>query len=226
MIINPYRFAPTGVTFGNASRSFDGTNDYLTVADGSWIPTGAQTWCCWIKIDVIEVAIICAHWRSAGDQRSFQIYLDGSGKINSTVNGVGNAGANRTATSTSTVSTGTWYHVAAIFSPSTSLKIFIDGVEAGQTTSAIPSSVKDSTADIGFGAYADAGLFFDGNIADIRIYDADIGATEVANIASGIDYQTNLVGWWLTDSDDVDDYAGTNDGTNNGSTYSTDGPLD
>lgn len=33
--------------------------------------------------------------------------------------------------------------------------------------------------------------------------------------------------WWLTDNDDVLDYSGNgNHGTNNGSTYSTDGPFD
>ena len=229
MIINPHRFATTPSTafdgFGNASRSFDGVDDYVEIADNSDIPTGAQTWSCWVKIDVLEVAIFCAHWNSSTNQRSFQIYLDGSGKINVTVNHIGSGAGNKTVTSTSTVSTGTWYHITSVFSPSTHVKIFIDGIEDVEVTSGIPASVLDSTADIGIGAYADSSLHFDGNIADVRIYDTDLSSSDIADLYAGTDVQTNLVGWWLTDTDDVLDYAGTNDGTNNGSTYdNTDAP--
>jgi hypothetical protein len=227
-IINPYRFEEESATsfdgFGNRSRSFDGVSDYVSIADNADIPTGAQTWACWVKIDVIEVAIIFSHWKSENNQRSFQIYLDGSGKINATANATGQSSANRTATSTSTLSTGTWYHLATIFSPSTSLKVFINGVEAGQLTSNIPASVLDSTADIGIGAYADSSLHLKGNLADCRIYDTDLTSTDISDLYNGTNVTTNLVGHWLTDADNVLDAAGTNHGTNYGSKYSYDNP--
>ena len=226
-IINPHRFATSAQAFdgfGNASRSFNGTSDYVSIPDNADIPTGAQTWSCWVKIDVLEVAIFCAHWNSSGDQRSFQIYLDGSGKINVTVNPDGLAASNKTVTSTSTVSTRTWYHITGVFSPSTYVKIFIDGIEDVEVTSSIPASVLDSTADIGIGAYADSSLHFDGNIADVRIYDAELSASDIADLYAGTNVTTNLVGHWLKDTPSLLDHAGNNDATNYGSKFSYDNP--
>ena len=63
-----------------------------------------------------------------------------------------------------------------------------------------------------------------GRIADVRIYDAELTASQILDIYNGTTDRTNLIGQWLTNSDDVLDHAGTNDGTNVGSTYSTGSP--
>jgi hypothetical protein len=71
------------------------------------------------------------------------------------------------------------------------------------------------------------GNFLNGNLADLRFYDKELTSAEVSSIYSGTHVSDGLVGWWLLDSDDTNDYSGNGyDATNNGSTYSTDGPLD
>ncbi len=228
MIINPYRFAGVSLpTFGNASRDFDGTNDDITVSDPANFPTGAQTWCAWMKTDTLT-----------GDPRNILgKNVDGgqaSGRIR--VNNVNNKLQAYFSTNGSTlfsvsssnnsIDLNTWQHVAVEFSPSTHLKLYIDGIEDGSNTTSIPATIFDSTAPFCIGSLDNTQQYWNGHIADARIYDTNIGATQIANLAAGTDYQTNLVGWYLTDNDDVEDYAGDlGDGTDNGSTYSTDSPF-
>ena len=132
------------------------------------------------------------------------------------------------AVSTSTLNTTDWWHVCGVFRSSTDREIYINGTSEGtNTTNVLPNATIIDNACIGNRANTNNDQDFAGKIADVRVYDADIGATEIANLAAGTDYQTNLVGHWLLNSDDVLDYgSGGNDGTNDGSTYSTDGPLD
>lgn len=228
-IINSYRFAGLP-TFGNASRDFSGTGQYITVPDSASFPTGAQTWACWVKADAITGNhFLMSHYIGTGDQRSVLLYIQSNGSVKVNIAPAGSvSGLKDTITAASAITTGAWYHVAMEYVPSTHIKIFIDGSQAAINTGGIPSAAHDSTDDFSIGGATTGTALLNGKIADARIYDADIGATQIANLAAGTDYQTNLIGWWLTDTNDaVTDFAGTfADGTNNGTTYSTDGPLD
>ena len=214
------------VEFGSASRIFDGTSDYITVQDGSWIPTGAQTWACWIKPDADAIVTFFNHNVGTGNQRSVNIITYTGGVIYAQIspNGITTTDA---ASPSSTYVAGEWIHVAFTFAPSSStgLKLYINGsLETTSNVSSI-SSVHNSTADIGIGANGLGQAPFQGNICDCRIYDTDLTASQISDLYAGTDVQTNLVAHYLTDNDDVEDKAGTNDGTNFGSTYSYEAPL-
>ena len=229
MIINPYRFVSGDVTFGNASRAFDGTNDYLTVPDGSWIPTGAQTWCCWVKLDTTGTYSLFNH-NGGSPNKSLQILVVSGGTFRLQVsdNGTGSVNLN----STTTPTTGVWYHVAGVFDPdggANGRRIYVNGTQESAAL-ALYTSLNDTNQDIGIGANGAGDFKLDGKLADCRIYDADIGDSAIADLAAGTDYQTNLIGWWLTDNDDIDDYAtvphDASEAGGSASTYDTDGPLD
>ena len=68
--------------------------------------------------------------------------------------------------------------------------------------------------------------FAKGNIADVRIYNADIGSNNLSQLAQGKDIQNNLVGHWLKDTNDVIDHSvNSNDGDNGFEPeFSTDSP--
>ena len=228
MIINPYRFAAAGGgTFGNASRDFDGIDDKVTIAVDP-VDVVPLTMAAWVKMDTTTQ--VGGIWNIEGDSGS-----NNSGFGLLIVNGVLWAYAQSSsptlfdyAASTSTLNTTEWWHVCGVFRSSTDREIYINGTSEGtNTTSVTPVDTVIDNACIGNRANTNNDQDFAGLIADVRVYDADIGATEIANLAAGTDYQTNLVGHWLLNSDDVLDYgSGGNDGTNDGSTYSTDGPLD
>ena len=222
------------VEFGRASRSFDGVNDYVSIPDidesttnlsvALWLKTTDQDW----------VTTHFAHWRNQDNNRAWwigpsrtaetngkklMVYLSGGGAGNATI---------KRYYGTTDVSDGTWHHVAFTWDNGT-LKLFVDGSE--ETTTKVANdamtSIYNSDGDLTVGCTLVNDLpanFGSGGRADIRIYNSTLTATDISDLYAGTDVQTNLVGHWLTDNDDVEDKAGTNDGTNFGSTYSYDNP--
>ena len=223
-IFSPDNPSPA-ITFGRASRSFDGVGDYITAPDGSWLPTGTQTWACWVKRNNQGVYAIFNH-NSSAPNRSIQIVVTQNNTIQFQVSQDGTG--REDLASGSTLSQGEWYHVACVFNPSASSgqqrRIYINGtLDVNASTNY--TALHDTSEDVGMGANG-AGLFhLDGKLADCRIYDADLSSTDISDLYNGTNITTNLIGHWLTDNDDVNDYAGTNDGTNVGSTYSYDAPF-
>ena len=240
-VINPYRFggAPPSTDFGNASRDFDSAvPDYLTVADGAWIPTGAQTWMCWLKAETLLNAAVFNHNVGTGDNRSVAItaFADTSMSAFVSENGETALGgrAVNAVSSTGVYSTGTWVHVALVYTPNTAtdgLELFIDGVSSVTESTLNVDFLYDSTYDIGIGANGTGAAPFNGKMADCRIYDAVLTAANIADIVAGDAFsETNLIGWWLRNTDDLDDYAAVphdaTEGAGSSSAFDTDGPLD
>ena len=230
MIINSYRFAGAAFDgFGNASRDFNGTDQYIAIPDSASFPTGAQTLACWVYVDTLTNAAVFNHNVGTGDQRSIALTIFSDGKLLGSISSSGTAIPQKSAESAaSTIGTAEWIHIAMTFEPSTHVKCYKNGTEVGSNTDTIFGSIHNSTAAAGIGANGEGAAPFNGKICDCRWYDADIGQSNIADLANGVDYQTNLIGWWLDDTDDATtDHAGTfATATNNGSTYSTDGPAD
>lgn len=140
---------------------------------------------------------------------------------------ISSTGADQLSTSSAGgLTNATWTHVAVEYVPSTRLTVYKDGTLFNENTTGIYSALHNSTSPAAIGSYGAGTNKFNGKICDCRIYDAAIGSSKIAGLAAGTDYQTNLIGWWLDDTDDATtDHAGTfSTATNNGSTYSTDAP--
>ena len=125
-----------------------------------------------------------------------------------------------------------WFHYTAVVEP-TGITIYKDGLvqtlDATDDGDMSAVTMGDYGTDIDFYIGArnlngNADLKMNGNIADFRIYDSALSASDVTKIYNRTDDKSNIHAWYLTNSDDVLDHAGTNDGTNNGSTYSADSP--
>ena len=109
--------------FGNRSRSFDGVDDYVSIPDNTDIPTGAQTWACWVKFDDNNTfRDLMLHWAGSIDNASFGIVRNTNNKLRLYLDPDGLSSSSNTfvAGSTSLVK-GNWYHVAGVFVPSTSM---------------------------------------------------------------------------------------------------------
>ena len=225
-------------TFGATSRYFRGgatsNFDEVIVPDSPDFPTGAQTWSCWVKPERLSAhnsgqdmmtkwgaqgsnelsAILFLSNSFGGGQPQFYISSNGSNVFN--------------ASSSVSLTVDTWHHIVGVFTPSTSMQIYVDGVLTGSNTTSIPSAVHDSPADfvIGWRDFSFVATF-KGNIADCRIYDDALTPTQVSDLYNGLDLRNNLVGQWLINADDtVDHSTNSNNGKNIGqSFYSLDGPL-
>jgi hypothetical protein len=214
--------------FGNASRAFDGVDDYVEIADFAHSLSNL-TCMCWVKTSDTNFKSLFSHWDTNG-KRSWIMQLDSTGGLLCGVTESGGGGFKIYYTQSDTIADGTWHHCAFSFA-SNDLRLYIDGVritDLGNFGDATVINIYNTSSNILIGASLATGStasHVDGNIADCRIYDATLTQSQISDIYNGTDYQTDLVGWWLDDDDDVLDNAGTNDGTNNGSTYdNTDAP--
>ena len=215
------------VEFGKASRAFNGTSSSVDIPDNTDLPTGSQTWACWVKLDTVPNTIMdfMLHWAGGTSQASFALVkAQSTNKFAVYISSNGSSAAAISESVTVPVAN-TWYHVAAVYDASNSLKIYVNGTLENTNTTSIPASLHDSSAPLTFGNRSDQSFVLDGNLADCRIYDAALSGTDITALYNGTNVETNLIGHWLTNTDDVNDYAGSNDGTNNGSTYSFDNPL-
>jgi len=231
--------------FGTASRLFDGTDDTMSLGPisnnslNTLFDTSDTTFACWYYansagenglgtfFDFEYTAAddgAQAMFRSIdGDTNMFQVSVGSS-----TTNGVFKSANNA-------LPLNTWTHLAFTWS-ATNLNVssfYINGVAQGSfTTNTAANNPNESDLnELTIGNNVPHDRCFDGYLADVRFYDAALGSTEIQFLSNGIgyleDYQTNLVGWWFKNTDDLIDHSeNTNDGiTDGGSTFSTFSPL-
>lgn len=129
-----------------------------------------------------------------------------------------------------TLTTGTWFHVACVWTASTStVEFFINGSSIG-TATGTRTAIYDSASDFYIGRQqnvVDTGYFLDGRIDEIRVWNAVRSASQIlATYKTVIDTATNLVASWHLESSLVDGSGNGLTLTNNNTvTFSTDTPA-
>lgn len=186
--------------FGGSSILFDGTGDYLSVADSTdWDIPGNATVEFWFRTEV-----------ASGP--SFTIGIIGTGTFGSTAGWavghyLGNLSVRVNSTlysGSGTISTGAWYHVALVWNGA-SFKCYLNGAELySGTAAAIDTS---SALIVGNVSPVDASRYFQGYVDDIRItkgvarYTADFSASLPTEIIPSLTvlavggYSINLAGY-------------------------------
>lgn len=229
MILNPYRYAAAAPSspFGLASRDFDGINDYVETSYSGILGTSAHSICGWFKTLDVRTGtnnVLMSYGLTSARGHALSVYTTGGALAADYHGTVAYGGSN--------LNDGEWCHFA-ISVPSasnvTNLTIYVNGSSISLTTVRTDAINIQEGSAVNIGRYVFlANRHFDGNLADIRLYSRAITSSEAADLAAGTDIDdTGLEGWWLLNNDDVLDYSGNSrDGTNYGSTYSTDGPLD
>lgn len=212
VILNPYRYAGAGgPTFGNASREFNADHIVIDYPLASTDPCSLAFWLKLSSTAGLTRGVISISGSPTDTSPMILLqteprYVFGTGgfKFPSIIKDI-------------------WQHVTITYNGSSSWEWFLNSSSEGTATHA-------NNPDTDF-IYIGHGYAFELNggsrIADVRLYDSVISSGDISSIYSGTHVSSGLIGWWLTDNDDVLDYSGNgNDGTNNGSTYSTDGPFD
>lgn len=88
------------------------------------------------------------------------------------------------ARATTPLNAGQWYSLATVIDGSTdTLRFYVDGVEVGSTATALtPASITDQSLNtIGRSPWPDA--FFQGSVAQFRVYDRALSASEVSAVS-------------------------------------------
>lgn len=174
-VVSAYGNASLNTTtkkYGSASCHFDGSGDYLRVADSNDFSfAGDFTIEAWVYCeDLSSDRTIAGHWYAGNASYCSWIFrVTTAGKLSLSY-GIGGTNAGLTGTSV-TVSTGQWTHVAVSRS-GTTLKFFVDGVQDAASIT-LSGALNNCPASLDIGAVATETSggdgFFQGFIGDLRI---------------------------------------------------------
>lgn len=177
----------TAFSFIDNSMFFDGTNDYVDVAN-----TGTQfqfanttfTVSLWIKTSSSTGGVIVSKGATASTA-GWLFQFDAAGTVSGTTKGSdGTNTYNRT--STATVNNNTWKNIVAVYTTNTTtlgsntISIYVDGV-LSNGTGTLGGLVYATTADTIQIGRRPTGAYWSGSIANIQIYSRALTAAEILN---------------------------------------------
>ncbi len=180
------RFGNNGSPFGTTitdgkfgkSRGFDGTDDEVNMGTPSSLSiTGSLTVEAWVKTTGASTTTIAGNWKQNTPASSgFALFAQSGSTIQASIStGV----TSITRTSTRTINDNLWHHVAFVYDASgQTLKTYTDGQEdSGTLSGAVPASINSATVPFAIGslqatASTARGLFFPGNIDEVRVYNS------------------------------------------------------
>jgi len=201
----------TSYATNTKALDFDGSNDYVSVAHSSDLSiSGAMSITAWVNPDSLSGFPMFVSKR-ASSGHAYQFYSTGN-KLNYN-NGT-------IAQSSGTISTGAWTHIGVTFDGAGGVTFYINGSSAGTASAATTNPTNTQALDLG---RAYNGNYFNGKMDEVAFFNSELSAPTISNIYSNKLYP-EMVSFWRFE-DDVTDSVGSNDGTNNGATFTTDKPY-
>jgi hypothetical protein len=172
---------PTFNSGNGGSIVFDGSNDYVATNLGTLRSlTGTRsTLNIWFRtINSSARQVLLADWDSSGAQETARLEVSGfnisSNRVGGTINGVSNS---TPVQSTTSIQNNTWYWVTILYN-GTNTQLYLNGqLEQSLVTTERGS---DSTGNVVIGRAGNFNAFYwNGNIAQIQIYNRALSATEI-----------------------------------------------
>jgi hypothetical protein len=211
----------TADRFGNANSaySFNGSGNYIEIPNSasleSHATTQAYTQMCWMKITGMPAgfAPLIAKSNAAGSTFMYRMYADAN-NLTQTVNGYG-ISTDRSASFT--FSNNVWYQVATTYDGA-NMKFYVNGNLIG--TSAIAVSINANSLPLVLGAdFPGSAEYFQGAMDEVKIYNTALSPTQIQQEYTS-SAQTLIAHYPFTGN--ANDAIGTNHGTLNGATLTTD----
>jgi len=173
----------TDCTVNQAGRvgkaySFNGSSSKLLPGTNSIGTNDSVTVCAWIKITTTGGLIF-----SRGSDNyapGWSIYLDAyaGGVAAFAVVTTSLGAAQHTASGSTTLSAGTWYHVAGVWNAGVDVRFYLNGVHEA-TASTAATSLRTSAYGLGFGYFEQGPYYFDGLIDEGMVWNRALSASEV-----------------------------------------------
>jgi hypothetical protein len=158
--------------FGSA-LSFDGVNDWVTVADAAGLDlTTGMTIEAWVN------PTNNSGWRTmlmkeAPGGLAYVLYASDGVRPNTAVN---TGGADLDLSNGTALPLNTWSHLAATYD-GTSLRLFVNGAQVG--IRGVTGSIRNTTGALRIGGNSVWGEYFAGRIDEVRVYNRALSPTEI-----------------------------------------------
>jgi len=169
-------YTPSGQ---GCSLEFDGADDYVDAGSGTNLTmTNAFTYEAWFKAnDVTTYRVFLALGVGGGVVNTGDVRVS-AGKVNAYWHGSGGVYGGKLGSTTLT--TGTWYHVVVVVVSGQYPVIYLNGVSEGTTIGTAQTFAGTGwKAWIGKTLYADAAKPFSGLIDEVRIYATALTSTQI-----------------------------------------------
>lgn len=219
----------------NNALLFDGVNDYVSIPGHESLDiTGALT----IEAHIFKTAnptnkrgIVGKWWNYTDYQeaRSYDLLEEGDDsqyKLSFSVSNDGSydSGRYNTVYGTTVLELNTWYHVAAVFVPGTSITLYVNGIKDTELTSGVIGFIySNHDAPLAIGATYDPTVstrLFAGCIDEVRIWNVARSEAEIQNnmYRELTSLPSELVGYWklngiAPEQTAKDETSNQNDGT-------------
>ena len=174
---------PTPPSFTNTySLAFDGVDDYVSMGNPTELQiTGELTLSCWVKISGSTGSNQALIYKdAAGAARSYKLQLQSSTNLANFT--IFNGGTAFHTYSTSTINDGNWHHIVAVYTPSTSVVIYVDGVAETTNTSSVPASIDNDPAPFELGRRADGVFYLQGSLDEVAVFNTALTSENVTSI--------------------------------------------
>jgi hypothetical protein len=206
---------------------FDGVDDYVDLGnDSSLKPPLPVTLSAWIWFSQNDATLISLDDCS---DKYYGVTLNIKGVLSvgfGDGNGWGSSNYRRSKQGTTALNPNTWYHVAAVVRGATDMSLYVNGADDGGTYSGTGGSLAYSSGNASIATAHSAGIYFNGKIDDVRVYERALSAEEIQEL-----YPEGLSGpiahWKFDEGSGTTAYdsAGGNHGTIYGAGW-TDGQID
>jgi hypothetical protein len=167
---------PTYSSSNGGSLVFDGTDDFIDfTSDSNLFPTSGLTISSWFKTTVADRWVVNRTSSPSGIYPSDGYYLIGeiAGTMLFGVNAIG-------VSTPSVITTGTWINMVGTWTPSTSILLYQNGIQVASNTTSIPASIINPSVVIEIGRRPGGPDYWDGNLAQVSIYNRALTASEVS----------------------------------------------
>jgi hypothetical protein len=162
---------------------FNGSNQYLSTASAP-VTAMPLTMACWHRPAQTAAARAILSISTTGGTGRFQISQLVS-PAGTTASSVTDAAVAVDTVAAKTLVANSWYHSAAVFTSSTNRSAFIDGAETNSATSNAGPTNPNSVLVGSRVAIGNFGAYFDGDIAEVGIWNVALTAAEIASLADG-----------------------------------------
>jgi len=161
------------VSLTAGSVAFNGTSQYLTIANNAAfdLATGTPDWTieCWFNTSLAgsQQILVQKDGISGSRQSQYDIMINASNQIQGVLSPATSSTGNQNFTSSVTVTTNTWYHVAMVRNGS-NITIFLNGaIVVGPT--ALTITMGNNTGPLSIGANGTGASYLNGSISNVRI---------------------------------------------------------
>lgn len=202
--------------------SFDGVNDYVSVAhDSSLNTTTAFTLSAWVKYTSGTLAGYPQILSNRHSNTGYQFNMDNNGRLLFGVD------ATSFATSSSVITAGTWNHVAVTWTSGTgAVAFYLNGAADGTGTG--KTSMTSNTGALEIGHNPNFSNWYTGLMDEVAVFNSALSSSNISAIYnSGVPTDLSSyspVGWWRFEEGSGSSVVntanpGTADGTVNGATF-------